>query len=225
MPKLPTLDQFLQEYRSNHPAGTKSESTLVTEEIHINHFVRLNKGLRHRAIDQLNFSHFQQYIGQRTQEGVSPTTIDKEISTWRYVLAHARKLGYITGTPTDDLVLPKSPEPPPHRTIVEVRAIIARKGLTEAETAELWDAIYLTTTEIAELLALVRERARHAWIPPMFSLVAYTGMRRSSMILSRVDEVDLGRNLVFVRSRKFERGPDREPPGGSDPPEFEGGDG
>jgi site-specific recombinase XerD len=205
-PKIPTLDQFLQEYRSNHPAGTKSESTLVTEQIHINHFVRLNKGLQRRAIDQLNFSHFQQYIGQRTQEGVSPTTIDKEISTWRYILGHARKLGHITATPTDDLVLPKSPEPPPHRTIEEVNAIIARKGLTESQTEELWDAIYLTTTEIAELLALARDRARHPWIFPMFALVAYTGMRRSSMILSRIDEIDRGRDLVFVRSRKFERG-------------------
>ena len=36
--------------------------------------------------------------------------------------------------------------------------------------------------------------------------VAYTGMRRSSMLLSRVDEVDSGLDLVFVRSRKFERG-------------------
>ncbi len=40
----------------------------------------------------------------------------------------------------------------------------------------------------------------------MFCLVAYTGMRRSSMLLSRFDEIDLERNLVFVRSRKFERG-------------------
>jgi site-specific recombinase XerC len=58
-PRIPTLDQFLQESRSNHPSGTKSESTLVTEEIHINHFVRLNKGLQRRAVDQLSFSHFQ----------------------------------------------------------------------------------------------------------------------------------------------------------------------
>ena len=103
-------------------------------------------------------------------------------------------------------MLPKSAELPQHRTIEEVRAIIDRKGLTEAETEGLWDAIYLTTAEVAELLALVRDRARYPWIFPMFCLVAYTGMRRSSMLLSRVDEVDLRRNLVFVRSRKFERG-------------------
>jgi integrase len=204
--KVPTLEQFLLEYRANHPAGTKAENTLRTEQIHINHFLRLNKGLLRRSIGQLNFGHFQQYIGQRLKEGASPTTVDKEVATWRYVLGHARKLGHLAALPTEDLVLPKSAELPPHRTIEEVRAIIARKGLTEAETEGLWDAIYLTTSEIGELLALVRERARYPWIYPMFCLVAYTGMRRSSMLLSRVDEIDLGRNLVFVRSRKFERG-------------------
>ena len=140
------------------------------------------------------------------KEGAAPATVDKEVATWRYILGHARKLGHLTSLPTDDLVLPKSGELPQHRTIAEVREIIDRKGLTESETDGLWDAIYLTTAEVAELLALVHERSRYPWIFPMFCLVAYTGMRRSSMLLSRVDEVDLRRNLVFVRSRKFERG-------------------
>ena len=204
--KLPTLEQFLQEYRANHPAGTKAASTLLTEKIHINHFVRLNKGLQRRSIDLINFGHFQHYVGMRIQEGASPVTINKEIATWRYVLAHARKLGYISALPTDDLVLPKSAQMPQHRTIEEVQDIIARKGLTTAQSEALWDAIYLTTAEIAELLAVVRARALHSWIYPMFCLVAYTGMRRSSMILSRIDEIDFGRTLVIVRSRKFERG-------------------
>ena len=205
-PRTPTLEQFLQEYRANHPAGTKAENTLRTERIHVNHFLRLNRGLLRRAIDQINFGHFQQYIGHRLKEGASPATVDKEVATWRYILGHARKLAYLATLPTEDLVLPKSAELPPHRTIDEVRAMIARKGLTEEDTAGLWDAIYLTTVEIGELLGLVRERARHPWIYPMFCLIAYTGMRRSSMLLSRIDEVDVGRNLVFVRSRKFERG-------------------
>src|SRR5262249_29514606 len=204
--KIPTLDQFLHVYRANHSEGTKAATTFGTEQIHLNHFLRLNNGLRHRSVDTLNFGHFQHFISTRVQEGASPATIGKEIATWRYVLGHARKLGYITTLPTDGLVLPKSAQLPQHRTIEEVKAIIARKGLTTAESEDLWDAIYLTTAEIAELLAIVSKRARHAWIPPMFCLVAYTGMRRSSMILSRVDEIDMGRNLVFVRSRKFERG-------------------
>ena len=204
--KVPTLEQFLQEYRANHPAGTKAENTVRTEQIHINHFLRLNKGLLRRSIGQLTFGHFQQFVRQRLKEGVAPTTVDKEVATWRYVLGHARKLGHLSALPTEDLVLPKSSELPQHRSIEEVQAIIARKGLTGAETEGLWDTIYLTTAEIAELLRLVRDRARHPWIYPMFCLVAYTGMRRSSMLLSRVDEVDMGRDLVFVRSRKFERG-------------------
>src|SRR4051794_34519043 len=96
--RIPTLEQFFKEYQADHPAGTKSESTLVTEQIHINHFVRLNKKLLSRSIDQLNFAHFQQYVGLRTQEGASPTTIDKEIATWRYILAHGRKLGHTIAT-------------------------------------------------------------------------------------------------------------------------------
>ena len=182
-PKVPTLEQFLEAYRRDHPPGTKAEGTLVTERIHINHFTRLNKNLLHRTIDQLGFADFQQHVGRRLKEGASPTTVDKEVATWRYVMGHARKLGYIAALPTDSLVVPKSAELPPHRTIDEVRAIIARKGRAGAEVKGLWDALYLTTGEIAELLALVRERARHPWIYPMFCLVAYTGMRRSSSML------------------------------------------
>ncbi len=126
--KVPTLEQFLLEYQASHPAGTKAENTLRTEQIHINHFLRLNKGLLRRSIDQINYGHFQQYIGHRLKAGVSPTTVDKEVATWRCILNHARKMGYLAVLPTENLVLPKSAELPPHRTIEEVRAIIARKG-------------------------------------------------------------------------------------------------
>ena len=202
--KVPTLEQFLTEYRENHPEGTKSENTLRTEQIHINHFLRLNKGLSRRSIGQLNFGHFQQYIGRRLE---GRRADDRRQGGGDLALRPRPRpeAGPPVGPPDRGPRAAQVRGLPPHRTMEEVKAIIARKGLTGDETDGLWDAIYLTTAEIAGATALVRDRARHPWIYPMFCLVAYTGIR-SSMLLSRVDEVDLGRNLVFVRSRKFERG-------------------
>ena len=51
-------------------------------------------------------------------------------------------------------------EKPPFQTWQEIERKINRGGLTGAEQADLWDCLFLTLPEIAELLAFVKTNAQ-----------------------------------------------------------------
>jgi hypothetical protein len=48
----------------------------------------------------------------------------------------------------------------PFQTRDEIKAIIDCGGLTPAEQKELWDCLFLTTTQISEVLEVVKVNAR-----------------------------------------------------------------
>lgn len=60
----------------------------------------------------------------------------------------------------------------------------------------MWDCLFLTVSEIAELLEHVKRYARHSFIYPMFVLAAHTGARRSEMVRSRLNDIDLTAGVV-----------------------------
>jgi integrase len=93
----------------------------------------------------------------------------------------------------------------PFRTVAEIEAHIARGGLTKREIHRLWDRLYLTPAEIANLLALVRERAVEDFAFLLHAIPAYTGMRRGELMRLRWTDVDLDRGLLTARSRKQSR--------------------
>jgi integrase len=71
---------------------------------------------------------------------------------------------------------------------------------------DLWDCLYLTLPEIAELLAYVREHAAHPFIYPMFCFAAHTGARRSEIMRAQVLDIDLAGKTVLIREKKRKRG-------------------
>jgi integrase len=89
--------------------------------------------------------------------------------------------------------------------VPEVQAILDRGGLTPTEELDLWECIYLTPAEIAELLCLVRDRARAEESFLLHALPAYPGMRRGEVMRMVWSDIDLEGRLVRARSRKQSR--------------------
>jgi integrase len=193
----------------------KADTTLVGEKIHIKHLKRL---LRADArFSSLTLQKMQTYINRRTKEDnrfgakVSGKTVKKELTTFMQIWDWARQRGYVDGPcPIKDpgrprkwaVKIPKPDETERFMTWAEIKRRIARGGLSAAQEKELWKYLFLDETEVRELLAHVRNRATHPFIYPMFGLVSFTGMRRSEMCRSRIDDFNLDDNLVVVRERK-----------------------
>jgi len=74
------------------------------------------------------------------------------------------------------------------------------------QAAELWNCLFLTLSEIAELLEFVRKTANHPWIYPMVAFAAHTGARRSEAIRALVGDVDFESGTVLVREKKRVKG-------------------
>lgn len=68
-----------------------------------------------------------------------------------------------------------------------------------------WDSLYLSVSEVQEVLDLVKKRARYPFLYPIFVFVAYTGARRSEMNRSTIDDFDLENGTVLIRERKRSR--------------------
>jgi hypothetical protein len=77
--------------------------------------------------------------------------------------------------PGRGLVYGRGKDKPPFQTREEIERKIARGGLTDDQVGELWDSLYLTADELAELLRHVQATARYAWIYPMALLAAHRG--------------------------------------------------
>src|SRR4029077_7734869 len=97
---------------------------------------------------------------------------------------------------------PKADEKPPFMTMAEIERQIA----AGADPETLWEALFLQIGELDELLALVKAKAQHAWIYPLFCFAAHTGARRSEILRALVADVDFTGNTVLVREKKRSRG-------------------
>ena len=110
-------------------------------------------------IRELKLADLQGYVDRRAKakgmygRRLSPATIKKEIVTLRTAWNWAVKMGLVAGRfPNDGLRFPKLDEKPPFMTREEIERRIAAGGLTEAQKKELWNALFLTLPEVAELL-------------------------------------------------------------------------
>src|SRR5262249_15517860 len=93
---------------------------------------------------------------------LSPVTLKKETASFRAVWNWGVQAGKLRGPfPSRGLKFPKADEKPPFMTWQEVERRIGAGGLTDAQVAELWDALYLRKEEVAELLAHVKAHAAH----------------------------------------------------------------
>jgi integrase len=185
-------DRWIETYAN----GTIEASSLKTCRIHFNHFCNfLGEAF---PLNELKHSVLQDYVNKRSAK-VGTTTIRKEIATlrgaWNWGLLNQLTEGNF---PNRGLRYPKSVDKPVFMTFDEATRQIAAGGNAEL----IWDAVYLKTDEIAELLEHVKAKAACPWVYPLFCFAAHTGARRSEMIRVRVADVDFTANIVTLKEKK-----------------------
>jgi integrase len=105
--------------------------------------------------------------------------------------------------PTDGLKYPKKKQKPPFQTWEQIERAIGRGGMTDEEKKELWDSLFLSLDQIAEVLEFVRMKPnRLTFFYPLLVFVAHTGARRSEAIRSRVDDFKFDDRYVLIREKK-----------------------
>jgi integrase len=205
-PPQTTFAELRDSYLKTFSSGAIEASTLATAKIHLAHFAT-TLGEKF-PINSLAARDLQKHIDRRLKEKnrsgepIAPVTISKEIDTLRAAWNWGQRLGYVEGDlPTGGLVYPKSDEKLPFMTKAEIERRLARGGDAE----ELWECLYLTLPEIAQVLAEIKKRALRPWVYPMACFAAHTGARRSEMLRAERVDVDLHANVVTIREKKRSR--------------------
>jgi len=206
-----TLAELRDRYIETHSNGAMEENSLDTVRLHLRHFV---KSLGEKfPIQTLTFSHLQAHVDRRAKKKgirkrpLSPTTLRKEMASFRACWNWGVDAGLLKGPfPNRGLTYPKGEEKPPFQTWQEIERQIGRGGLSKVEQRDLWDCLFLTLPEIAELLVYVKDHAHHGFLYPMFCFAAHTGARRSEMLRATISDVDLEGRTVMVHEKKRAKG-------------------
>lgn len=206
-----TLGELLKRYQAEHPPGVKESSTHSTESIHIAHLLRI-VGPK-TSVRAITTETLQGYVNTRSREKgrgdrtVSHVTIQKELGTLSSLWNRwARQLGLVNGpAPTKGLIYAKSRAKPPFQTREQIDRQLARGGLSAGEAKELWASLFLTLSQVQELLDHVRSRGGRPWVYVAFCIAAYTGARRSEILRARVDDLDFESGTVTIREKKRDR--------------------
>ncbi|HUY87555.1 MAG TPA: site-specific integrase [Pirellulales bacterium] len=208
--KAITLARLREKYLATHEASLEP-STIATTRLHFRNVAKsLGEGF---PVAELSLADLQKHVDRRAKakgakgRKLSPTTIRKEIDTLRGAWNWAVKMKLVAGRfPNDGLRFPKTSEKPAFMTKAEIERQIAAGGLTEAEIAEFWDSLYLTVDDLADLLAHVKQAAKHGFLHPMVCFAAHTGARRSEIVRIRLADLDLSGQTVTIRERKRVKG-------------------
>lgn len=203
------LKTAAEQYLKSYPTGSKEAQTLKTEEVHLNNFSRvLGKAT---SLDSIGPDDIRRYIDARLVEKgnrggtIKSDTVRKELQTFRLAWRFAKRQGNVaTNCPVDDVERPKRRQKPPFQTWEQIDSVISRGKLTDEQTAELWDGLYLRELEIADFLEHVRQVGgslpRFVYIYPTLCFCAYTGARRSEMFRAQIEDVADG--WITLREKK-----------------------
>jgi integrase len=199
----PTAAAAMEEYLNclSHLA----ESNRYTIRVHLNN-LKNHLGIRAEVpVDQVTHADLDQFLEVRLKER-SPTTASKERETITGLFDWACARGYILSSPAANLRKIKiSSRLDPFRTKEEIERVIARGGLDESELQAVWDCLYLTAQEIADLLQLVRTRSKWDVSPILHSVAAYCGMRRGEVLRLRWCDIEFDQDSLIARSTKQSR--------------------
>lgn len=202
-----TLSELFRRYNAEVSPQGKEGVTRCTESHHLAHLLRLMGPSQ--AVSTINTAVLQRYVDRRSRErgrrggGVAQVTIRKELATlrmisnWavhREIIAHPIRL---TG-----MAFSKSRPKHPFQTMEQVCRQVDRGGLSEMEVDELWDSVFLTRSQIDQLLEEVSALETSPYVYPMFVFAAMTGARRSEMLRSRIDDFDFEGGFVRIREKK-----------------------
>ena len=198
--KETTLRQLTDQYITTMSNGAVEANTLYTAKIHLTHIEEtLGKNF---LLSGLTLRRLQAHVDRRSVD-VTPTTVKKELDSFRCAWNWGARANLLRGTfPSTGLVYPKTAEKLPFMNWAEVTRRIKQGG----DPDELWECLYLDAKQIAELLAYVKVKKAPAWVHPMISIAAYTGMRRSELIRARVEDIDLANSVITVREKKRAKG-------------------
>ena len=209
----PRLGYVCDEYVASYSAGSKEASTLKTEKLHLRHLRRLLG--EETPLDRIETKSIEAYVRSRQGEPgirgrtVSATTVSKELATFGLLWKFAMRREFTkAGNPARDVPKPRGNQKPAFLTYEEIEMRVGRGDLSDAEIADLWDALFLRENEIAELLAYARDNLSqlpHArYLYPALAFCAYTGARRSEMFRARIDDVN-GRVIIREKKRSQSR--------------------
>ena len=206
-----SLEELCRKYLDALPQGSLEVNTVYTIKIHLNHLRRV-LGDRFR-VDRLTFADLQRYVDTRSRDSgrhgktISTVTIKKELTSFSSVWTWALRMELVKiPFANKGLRYSKTADKSPFQTWTEIERQIEIGGLSENEQAEVWHGLYLTATEIEQVLDFVETTALHPAIYPMFVLAAHTGARRSEILRSEVADFDLTANTVRLRELKRARG-------------------
>ena len=195
-------DQYVATHRTS-----LEPNTLKCIQIHFRHLEK-HFGAEF-CISDLQLSDLQGYVNHRAKAAgrngrkLSTVTIQKELVTLSTTWGWGAKMKLVVGLfPNDGIRYPKTAEKPAFQTREEINRRIAAGGLTDAEKAEMWESLYLTTKEIEQLLKYVKTNASKPFIYPMLVFAAHTGARRSEIIRTRITDLDFEGNTVVIHEKK-----------------------
>lgn len=200
-----TIAELFNRFFDALPEGHLEGSTHNLMKIHRRHLER-ELGVR-TATHNLGQVDIQNYVNKRakkkTKRGtLSANTIRKEVATFKSVWNWAVEAGHLrVPFPAVKLRYPKTEEAEPFQTWAEIELKV-EKGVEDT----LWDCLYLSMEEVAELLKHVKSIETLPCIYPMFCLAAYTGARRSELLRAQLADVDLESSIITIREKKRVRG-------------------
>jgi integrase len=205
------LGDLRSRYLESRPEGAWEDNTRLTLEIHFRHLSATFGDTF--AVQSLTLQDLQRHVIRRAKDAglrgrtVCAATVRKEVGTLRAAWTWAAGAGLLAGVfPERGLEYQKSDEKPPFRTMAEVERQVASGALDAAEERLLWDSIYLTLAETAELLDHVRQRPLQPFVYPMACTAAHTGMRRSELLRASVADVDFEAGTLTVQEKKRVKG-------------------
>ncbi len=201
-----TLAELLERYETQFTDGAKESNTRANERVHFGHLRRLIGAKT--PVTKVTSGVIQKFVDDRSKESyrgkpIKPQTVRKEIGTLQSVLSWAAHREIVTATfSTRRVVFPKGREKHPFQTYDEINAIVARSNLSPQAERELWDGLFLTTTQTTEVVEHVREHSLIPWLYPMVVAAAHTGARRSELLRARVEDFNFAARTVLVREKK-----------------------
>lgn len=205
------LSGVISDYLDSIPENSLEENSLCTLRVHLRHVERI-LGADFR-IEKLTFNDLQRYVDDRSHEmnprgrHINTVTIRKELTSCSGLWSWLRRTGKCQGEfPNRGLRYPKTSEKPRFQTWTEIERQISRRRLTEVEQDDLWANLYLTCSEIHEVLSFVETNHGDDWFYPMLLMAAHTGARRSELIRSEVSDFDFEGGMVQIREKKRVKG-------------------
>ncbi|MCA9128024.1 MAG: tyrosine-type recombinase/integrase [Planctomycetales bacterium] len=206
------LGTLFEKYRESLPRDSHAPESLRISKIHMRHVARiLGQGTR---LVSITAGDLQRYVSKRSEENghrgrkVSTGTIRKEMATFRTLWRWAKRFEHVSADfPNHGLHYPLQSESPPFLTWEEIERRIDR-GLVAGKIGqlELWDSLYLNTTELEELLGFIQAKSSYGFLSPMVVMASHTGARRSEICRSRTEDIDFESDILLIREKKRLRG-------------------